>query len=644
MKLKSFQVRMFRNVLDSGLVPIEDVTALVGKNESGKSALLSALHSLNPAKPDAPLDIDDEYPRWLIKDHQISGEIANAVPITATFELDDDDVAALEASFGKGSVNSREISAYRTYERDGFYIDADVDESGLIATTLGGLAAKLSAAVGGVTEIEQLVVQLDRVISNADPAAPASVSLAGEATEVRAKVTKALANKTSRDDAVQALLEPRVPRTFYFNSYSSLRGRYKLDEVLAALKNGSDDEPVQAAADFLHLARVDAEMMKDSDFEKSNRELEATSSLLTNRVKKHWKQNKHLKLTTAIETNQVTGANGHPAVENHLQFRVHDTRHDFSNRLDRRSTGFQWFVSFLASFLEFQEDTNLILLLDEPGLSLHARAQMDLLNTIDKKLAKGRQVNYSTHSPFLIRTNQLNHVRIVEEKGPKKGSRVIADAGVVSDPDTLFPLQAALGYDIVQSLFIGNRNIIVEGISDFIYLTAISDHLETQGRIHLDPDARLLPAGGATNIPTFIALLGGQLDIVVLIDGSTSPQKIQEAITNGRLDAARVISLSKFASAPKPDIEDLFTPSEYVAIYNDAFKSSIKLSDLTGKDRIVERIGRHVGSKFNHGVVGAAFLRSLDKSIKALSPETIDRFEAVIDALNKALPPVIPEK
>jgi len=267
---------------------------------------------------------------------------------------------------------------------------------------------------------------------------------------------------------------------------------------------------------------------------------------------------------------------------------------------------------------------------------------MDLLNTIEKKLAKGRQVIYSTHSPFLIRTNRLNHVRIVEENGPKKGSRVIADAGIVSDPDTLFPLQAALGYDIVQSLFIGNRNILVEGISDFIYLTAISDYLESQGRSHLDADARLLPAGGATNIPTFIALLGGQLEIVVLIDGSTSPQKIEDTIKNGRLDAARVISLSHFATAPNPDIEDLFSPDEYVAIYNDAFKSSLKVADLTGKDRIVERIARKVGGKFNHGVVGAAFLRNLDKSITALSPATMERFEAVIVALNNALPPAVP--
>jgi len=358
MKLKTFQVRMFRNVLDSGVIPVEDVTALVGKNESGKSALLSGLHALNPAKPDAPLDLDEEYPRWLKKEHQISGELDSAVPITATYELEDDDVAELESAFGPDSMKSREITAYRKYGDARLFIEADVDASYLLSTTLDGLGTKLRTAVGEPPELEHLVAELDRVIAAANAAVPATVGLAGEATDARTKITTSLAGQTSAEAAVEALLEPRLPRTFYFSSYSALRGRYTLEEVLAAVQAGSEDEQIQAAADFLRLARVDPDTMKDADFEKSNGELEATSSLLTNRVKKHWKQNKHLKLAVKIESKQTTDPSGYPAINNYLQFRVEDTRHDFSNRLDRRSTGFQWFVSFLASFLEFQKDKN----------------------------------------------------------------------------------------------------------------------------------------------------------------------------------------------------------------------------------------------------------------------------------------------
>ena len=149
---------------------------------------------------------------------------------------------------------------------------------------------------------------------------------------------------------------------------------------------------------------------------------------------------------------------------------------------------------------------------------------------------------------------------------------------VVLDRDTLFPLQAALGYDIVQSLFIGNRNVLVEGVSDFIYLTMVSQHLQSLGRHHLPVDCRLLPAGGSTNIPTFIALLGTKLDFVVLLDGNTDRQRIESTIAKGRLEAANVLDLSSFSTVAGADIEDLFTPGEYLQFYNGEFGSRSRLA------------------------------------------------------------------
>ncbi|MCA2253186.1 AAA family ATPase, partial [Mycobacterium intracellulare] len=350
-----------------------------------------------------------------------------------------------------------------------------------------------------------------------------------------------------------------------------------------------------------------------------------------------WKQNKNLRLRVSIESKEVPTGNGNQRIDRYLQFRVEDTRHDFSNRLDRRSTGFRWFVSFIASFLEFEKEKSLILLFDEPGLSLHARAQMDLLDTIESKLAQGRQVLYSTHSPFMVRTNSLARTRIAEDQGPEIGSTITNDAGVVSDSDTLFPLQAALGYDIVQSLFIGNQNVLVEGVSDYIYLTMISQHLKAKSRKSLSDETRLLPAGGATNIPTFIALVGTQLEVVVLLDGNTSRQRIDDTIKRGRLDNSKVIDIARFSNVGDADIEDLFTPDEYIKLYNGTFGTKLKESDLNGTDRIVNRIARKRGD-FNHGEVSAYFLRNLDKSLASLSEDTLTRFENVFDAINRALP------
>ena len=135
MRLKSFHVRVFRNIIDSGEIEVTDNTCLVGKNEAGKSALIGALHRLNPAKPIA-LELLEEYPRWLKKQHEISGEIDNAVPITATFEVEPDELKSLEESYGKGILQSPQIIAKRKYSGD-MVIDVPINFGAFIKTFTG---------------------------------------------------------------------------------------------------------------------------------------------------------------------------------------------------------------------------------------------------------------------------------------------------------------------------------------------------------------------------------------------------------------------------------------------------------------------------------------------------------------------------
>ncbi len=90
-----------------------------------------------------------------------------------------------------------------------------------------------------------------------------------------------------------------------------------------------------------------------------------------------------------------------------LQLRVEDDRHYFTNNLDVRSSGFRWFISFLAAFKEFHSDKSVIVLLDEPALALHARAQRDFLDFIEDTLADSHQVVYTTHSPFMVDASHL---------------------------------------------------------------------------------------------------------------------------------------------------------------------------------------------------------------------------------------------
>lgn len=629
MLLKSFHVRLFRNIVDSGEIKVIGNTCLVGKNEAGKSACIEALHRLNPSKPVA-LDVLEDYPRWLKKQHEISGEITDAVPITATFELSDEEIQEIESRFGAGILSNRQVTASRKYGAEIEItptISFPVFLEPFITRHAGTLRGQITAAT-----TSELANELKRLAKVAGVEGSEEAQHAALAVQAKAALEKEFDGKGSLTSWLQGYLLPRIPKTFYFSVYAQLRGRYNLAEVLPAVANGSPDESLQTAADFLKLANVTASNVESVNFEQSNAELEAISSLLTQRVRANWKQNQHLRLLVKIEAVHVQ-----QRMDRYLQFRVEDTRHDFTSRLDRRSTGFQWFVSFMAAFFEFEKEKNIILLLDEPGLSLHARAQMDLLESIDTNLTKGRQVIYTTHSPFMVRTEALDRVRIVEDKGPEQGAIVTNDAGKISDPDTLFPLQAALGYDIAQSLFIGNRNILVEGVSEFIYLTILSQHLRTSGGPTIPPDARLLPAGGATNIPTFIALLGTSLKIVVLLDGKAQRQKIDRAIADGRLAASRVLRVDQYCAVSGADIEDLFSVDEYLDLYNDTFGKTLTASALTGSDRIVKRIERLEG-EFDHGYVAAHFLSNQQRFVAKLSRDTVKRFGDLIAALAKALP------
>jgi len=89
MKLKRFCIHNFRNIVDSGWVDIDDIIALVGKNESGKTALLQALWKFNPFK-EHPYSLDREWPRGRRKERSLEQLV-----VETEFEFNDEEKAEL---------------------------------------------------------------------------------------------------------------------------------------------------------------------------------------------------------------------------------------------------------------------------------------------------------------------------------------------------------------------------------------------------------------------------------------------------------------------------------------------------------------------------------------------------------------------
>ncbi|NLA36225.1 MAG: AAA family ATPase, partial [Actinobacteria bacterium] len=449
--------------------------------------------------------------------------------------------------------------------------------------------------------------------------------------EALARITSLVGEEEDLGAIARRILRSKMPKFFRFASYQNLDGRVDV----ASLRTSEDEHPgaspKQTARALLRLADTDIDSVTDAEFESRTAELEAVSSDLSREMSAYWSTNPELRIKVEIEPETVSLPNGQSSVVRYLNFRVEDRKHDFTNNFSLRSSGYQWFFSFLAAFSEFEDLDDVVILLDEPALTLHAKAQRDFLRFINERLAPVGQVLYTTHSPFMV--EQIERVRVVEDRGDDVGSVTSSDALEVGE-DSAFPLQAALGYDLSQNLFIGERNLLVEGPSDLAYLDVISRHLRDLGREGVDERWRILPAGGASNVPAFVSLLGQKVSVTVLLDsGTEGGGKVEAAIKANKIAGKRVVFVGSVLDQKHSDIEDLFTAGDYLGLYNEAFGKKHKVGDLPDHpDRLLLRL-EALDGKVDHWRPAEILLRDPSK-VGKLSQTTLANFEALARHIN----------
>lgn len=638
MKLFQVQVTKFRNILDSGEVKIQpDVTCMVGKNEAGKSAFLNALYRLLPARENAKFDVGKHYPKWVQKKDEMQGQkLSDVRPINAIFALDPADKELVDEKLGAGVLVGSTLTLRRSYAGQPLYHELATDEQVAVRLLREGLS--LPTEVAEQVDRAKTVAALRKVVTTlrADAANPEHVQ-AGNA--IGTAIQQTYGDKSPSEVAF-AVLESRIPKFFYFDQYASLPYTTKIHHVLKADPKGLSDGELTARA-LLRMGSASDAQLLNHDYESRKGELEGIANALTNEVLHYWTQNPYLHVYPDVVPGQTVE-------HDELKLRIRDDRHQLSLPFDEHSTGFRWFFSFLAAFFEFEKpDTPVIILLDEPALGLHARAQADFLRFIDERLAKdGRQVLYTTHSPFMVPPGKLERVRLVYDEGRDTGSKVTADV-MSTDADTLFPLQSALGYDLVQNLFIAPHNLVVEGTSDYTYLRVVSDFLKEQGgRVVLDERWSIVPVGSADYVPTFVALLGRQLDVTVVIDSQKAGhQRLEEMAKAGFIPDQRIIPIGHILGRKLADVEDLFVPADYLALFNATFGKTYTLADLQGTDPIASRLARRMGiPRFDHGKPADRFLRMRDGILPTLTKTTLDNFEKLFKAVNETLLVPMPAK
>ena len=604
--LTRFRVKQFRSVVDSGWITTDEITALIGTNESGKTNLLMALWKLKPAKSGA-IDLIADLPR---KDyHSLRDVEEKPVFIQADFGLDDEVVDKICRITGAEPAAVRTVRASRSFDGSltiGFpdysptrslptaevgAILHELRDTTSSATELKGesglkqdiltLSDKLEAEVQDLkrvtkAELDTLSGRLSRAIPSQPMKTSALVPAVRRAVKKLADVQSNLNRKSpssfadARDAAWSA-----IPSIIYYSTYGNLDSEIYLPHVIENLKRDDLGEKEEAKArtlkvlfefvrlspgEILSLGR-EAKKTEDDDelaevaTRKKEREilLQSASTDLTGRFRTWWRQGDYQFRF------QADG--------NHFRIWVSDDRRPEQIELEGRSSGMQWFFSFYLVFLVEAEDSHAdaLLLLDEPGLSLHPLSQQDLSDFF-KGLAGKNQLIYTTHSPFMVDADHLDRVKAVfiREDGTTAVSADLRSApSDESRIHSIYPVHAALGLSVSQALLLGCQAVVVEGASDQIYLSAIKNLLIRSGNLKPPRELVFMPAGGVKGVKAIASILSSRDDDlpVVVLDSDDAGVQFAKHLVSGLYAGKeeRVVMIGDhFKGIAGPEVEDLF--------------------------------------------------------------------------------------
>ncbi|MBU1143183.1 MAG: AAA family ATPase [Firmicutes bacterium] len=632
MILKKVEIHEYKSIDQPQVFDVEDdITTFVGMNESGKTSILEAIAKSNYFDSgDVELnsfDKTNDYPRKRLVRSNKSGD--NPKAITLHFDVQNLKQIILEKTGIEIDSNVSVTKYYDNKTKFDFNVKTTPSDFYSKFSEIENTLLQKLILIKTKQELNAEIVELKK-----DPETNATI------LTILGKINYYVDNSTYEHPFASYLvteyLIPNLPKFMYYDEYYALDSEFSISQLA---NNQLTKNSAKTAKALIELADIDLKSLSNStNFERYNAELNSASLEITEELFKYWKSNVNLEIIFMIEKIESNpGAYNHNTiVDRVLKIRVKNSNNGVDLPLGNRSKGFNWFFSFLVWFNKIQEkkDSKYILLLDEPGLNLHGKAQADLLNFF-ADLSANYQILYTTHSPFMIEPHSLNKIRTVFES---TNGTVISDTVQEKDPNTLFPLQAALGYDLAQNLFISPKNLVVEGIADLTYIELISSILEQKNRESLNSDITIVPIGGADRVSTFISLLrGNKLEKVILFDTITNQSakdKINNTVKEKLIRDSNILYYHNFAGTEYADIEDLFDTKEYIELYNKTFKVALDSSKIDPNKPIIKQIILQNGGKDYNHYLPAKHLMSQIETI-AIPEKTLNKFEEIFKKVNK---------
>jgi energy-coupling factor transporter ATP-binding protein EcfA2 len=296
---------------------------------------------------------------------------------------------------------------------------------------------------------------------------------------------------------------------------SLLPNRIDMEDIVSGNENV---EGYKAARNFLSLAQLDYSFFQQPSSRILKQKIENLNKTLTHNFHDFWQQSigRNNKIHIQFELDHYSASYEGKAGKPYLEFWIKDEGERLYPK--QRSRGVRWFLSFYMELMASANivDKQMVLLVDEPGVSLHARAQEDVLKVFE--VIKDKiQVIYTTHSPHLVEINKLHRVLAVQRDeldSMRSTSRILDPLQLASaSPDTLTPLLSILGNPMGGEGFSSERvNLIVNDTGSFYMLNAIILLTGFKGKVCV------IPSTNVSSIPLLCnIMMGWGMDFAVLL-------------------------------------------------------------------------------------------------------------------------------
>lgn len=542
MQLVSFCIENFRSIVNTGWINLstDGVTALVGQNESGKTAVLEALSqtlSTRIAQAD-DFRLGGDSPVIRISVRYTRPEIEQALD-----EVSDADIRTL-----LGELIYAELERPFIWR---FGVKPSVKDP------------KTNVADYNV-EVPDVRGQLFMLAESANP------PLQSKAAEATTSESPAPSSPTEEIEALKVKISSALTQ-FRNGLFDASPTIVLFDEDSGLLPNtiNINDEldlasevGEQAARNFLSIAEIDLAALVKSDTRTRAGILKAANKKISDDFLAFWSQTIGEKVLLQLECSIHQHPFGHEkAGKSYLEFLITDAAAPLYP--GQRSRGTRWFISFFLQLRASSLDNdNLFFLLDEPGANLHEKAQGDVLTLIEK-IRANTGIIYSTHSPHLMNEKSFHRILAVERDPTAQGhpTRIIGAHSLgAASRDTLSPIFTMMGVCLSRQTAIKqHNNVILEEVSCHYYLRAFWKLTGCIQEVHF------LAATGTSNVPMYAQLfLGWGLDFLVVVDDEGSGRKVYNELKRDLfLDDAKWASRRMLKLPDCEGIEDIFEAQDY---------------------------------------------------------------------------------